>query len=488
MSRWLEEFDNHPFQNVWSNLKTTIEDSQVDDETIITNVEELARLRKVITFLDVLIDSIDPELVPLTTWDSFRTQSQSCLQEITNYNNNRNIQHVIKANTYADNLLTYVRPYTVESAKAVKATQAAFRGYSKTVAQGLENYKRKSTEYLDEFEEYRNSTEEKYSELKGFHAEITDLRQQYFVGNESEDALESKIDSMFTKFSDYYSQISDYQTELLGSGSDSIKEIIEEAKVESEDSKKLIETMLHDTESKLKELKLFYRDVHGIEDEDGNLNGGLKLEISKRKEELDSFKKQQQIRYQALNSQIEELLPGATSAGLATAYRVMRKSFSKPIKQYSYLFYSAVSILTLTALLSSIDSFWTANEIIKFVDITDLSGLLNSLIHKLPIIVPVVWLALFASKRRSEVQRLQQEYAHKEALAKSYQNFKTQIDNLNVPDRKEELMEKLLSAAIDAVSANASDTLDKKHEDKTPAHEGLDKMISSLEKLKGIIK
>lgn len=356
------------------------------------------------------------------------------------------------------------------------------------MAQGLENFKRKSTEYLDEFEEYRNSTEEKYSELKGFHAEITDLRQQYFVGNESEDALESKIDSMFTKFSDYYSQISDYQTELLGSGSDSIKEIIEEAKVESEDSKKLIETMLHDTESKLKELKLFYRDVHGIEDEDGNLNGGLKLEISKRKEELDSFKKQQQIRYQALNSQIEELLPGATSAGLATAYRVMRKSFSKPIKQYSYLFYSAVSILTLTALLSSIDSFWTANEIIKFVDITDLSGLLNSLIHKLPIIVPVVWLALFASKRRSEVQRLQQEYAHKEALAKSYQNFKTQIDNLNVPDRKEELMEKLLSAAIDAVSANASDTLDKKHEDKTPAHEGLDKMISSLEKLKGIIK
>ena len=166
----------------------------------------------------------------------------------------------------------------------------------------------------------------------------------------------------------------------------------------------------------------------------------------------------------------------------------MRKSFSKPIEQYSYLFYSSVAVLTITTLVSSIDSFWTANEVIKFVDITNLSELLNSLIHKLPIIVPVLWLAIFASKRRSEAQRLQQEYAHKEALAKSYQNFKTQIDNLNAPDKKEELMEKLLSAAIDAVAANASDSLDKKHGDKTPAHEGLDKTVSSLEKLKGIFK
>jgi hypothetical protein len=46
------------------------------------------------------------------------------------------------------------------------------------------------------------------------------------------------------------------------------------------------------------------------------------------------------------------------------------------------------------------------------------------------------------------------------------------------------LMNKLLSSAIDAVSKNASDTLDKKHGDKTPMHEGVDGFLSSLERAK----
>lgn len=488
MSRWQEQFENHPFQQIWKNLKELVEETQVDDESIITNVEELARLIKVIGYVDALIEASDPELVPQSTWKSFQSQCQACLQETTNYKNNRNIQHLVNANANVDNLLTYVRPYVVESGKAAKAAQTAFRGYSVVIAEGLENFKNQATEYLDEFQEYRSSTQEKYTELEELHTQVAELKKQYFEGTETEEAIESRVNTMFATIGEYHSKITEYHTELLDSGSDSIKEVIAEAKTDSEANKETIETMLHEAEKQLHELKIFYKDVQGAENEDGKLSGGLKQEIIDRKADLDSFKEQQQTRYKALNDQIEELLPGATSAGLATAYRAMRKSFSKPIKQYSYLFYSSVAVLTLTTLVSSIDSFWTANEIIKFVDITDLSELLNSLIHKLPIIVPVLWLALFASKRRSEAQRLQQEYAHKEALAKSYQNFKTQIDNLNVPDKKEELMEKLLSAAIDAVAANASDTLDKKHGDKTPAHEGFDKTVSSLEKLKGMLK
>lgn len=213
----------------------------------------------------------------------------------------------------------------------------------------------------------------------------------------------------------------------------------------------------------------------------------MKSEITSRQKDLDDFKTKQEDRYLALNEQIEELLPGATSAGLAAAYRAMRKSFAKPIKQYSILFYLSILILSITAFISTIDSLWTANEVIKFVDVTDIRNLLSNFTHKLPIILPVLWLALFASKRRSEAQRLQQEYAHKEALAKSYQSFKNQIDSLG-EERKEELLHKLLSAAIDAVASNASDTLDKKHGDKTPAHEGLDKTVSSLAKIKEIFK
>ena len=68
---------------------------------------------------------------------------------------------------------------------------------------------------------------------------------------------------------------------------------------------------------------------------------------------------------------------------------------------------------------------------------------------------------------------------------RSYQNFKTQIEALN--GSSEDLMKKLLEATIDAVSMNASETLDKKHDDKTPINLGFDEVANRIEKLKKVI-
>ena len=164
----------------------------------------------------------------------------------------------------------------------------------------------------------------------------------------------------------------------------------------------------------------------------------------------------------------------------------MRKSFRDPIKQYSQLFYISVAILTLVAFISTIESISTSGTLIKFVDLSDFGKLISNLAYKTPIILPVLWLALFASKRRNEAQRLQQEYAHKEALAKSYQSFKNQIDQLQ-DGKKEQLLEKLLAAAIDAVATNASKSLDGKHDEKTPIHLGLDTTLDQLGKIKALV-
>ena len=44
MSRWNEQYRNHPFQAVWSNLKTNLGVAKVDDVTVSTSVAEMARL------------------------------------------------------------------------------------------------------------------------------------------------------------------------------------------------------------------------------------------------------------------------------------------------------------------------------------------------------------------------------------------------------------------------------------------------------------
>lgn len=48
MSRWSDVFTKHPFQAEWKALLKLLPDLKIDDESIITSVEELARLRKAI--------------------------------------------------------------------------------------------------------------------------------------------------------------------------------------------------------------------------------------------------------------------------------------------------------------------------------------------------------------------------------------------------------------------------------------------------------
>lgn len=494
MSRWQKQFDEHPFQKPWLELKNLTKTAKVDDDSVATDVEEIARFKKVISYLENLLESTDKELIPESTWQNFYSQCSPCLTQITYFNTNRNIQHIVQANAHADNLLNYIRPYVVESNNATQAALHGLKSYQKSVSEGLESFKNQAieqqnifTEIYDDFIEKKVEFENKFLTLKETNNEIEYLRKKYFEGLNNENSVEVKVEELISSIEEKHLDISKYYTELLENGSDSIMQKIAIAKDDAEYDARSINEQLHNMEKQLSYLNTFYNDVIGRKDSEGNTVGGLKNEISARQKELDEFKINQESRYTALNEQIEGLIPGATSAGLAAAYRAMRKSFSKPIKQYSILFYTSILILSVTAFISTIDSIWTSNEIIKFVDVTDIRNLASNLTHKLPIILPVLWLALFSSKRRSEAQRLQQEYAHKEALAKSYQSFKSQIEGLG-GQKKEELLHKLLGAAIDAVASNASDTLDKKHGDKMPTHEGLDKTLSSLEKIKGLLK
>ena len=106
MSRWITQFEEHQFQASWRKLKSSLEAANIDDETVVTSVQELGRLNKVIAYIDEAILGIDPELTPASIWDNFLSQANACRQQIDNYNSNRNISHISQANQNADNLLT----------------------------------------------------------------------------------------------------------------------------------------------------------------------------------------------------------------------------------------------------------------------------------------------------------------------------------------------------------------------------------------------
>ena len=164
-------------------------------------------------------------------------------------------------------------------------------------------------------------------------------------------------------------------------------------------------------------------------------------------------------------------------------------SFDKTIRLNSGLFILSTIVLFFISfsLFSGILSSWLS---IGPLDSGDPVNLLAGLIYRLSVLAPLIWLTIFASQRLSEAQRLKQEYAHKEAIAKSYESFKQQIDKLNfdaegnhlIKTRREPVYEvdensdaeedylirTLLETSIEAIGFNPSKTLDKKHGDKPP--------------------
>ena len=133
MSRWKAEFDQHPFQEIWADLKNILTNVNVDDQTISTSVEELARLRKVVGYIDSILLCLDVDLTPQSIWASFQTQATNCRTEVNNYLSNRNIAHIVQANQHADNLLSYVKPFLVLPEDAARSATRAVEEYSKSV-------------------------------------------------------------------------------------------------------------------------------------------------------------------------------------------------------------------------------------------------------------------------------------------------------------------------------------------------------------------
>lgn len=458
MSRWTELFENHPFQTVWSDLKLALSNEKVDDQTVLTSVTELARLKKVITYLDVALQAIDPELIPIALWETFHSQCALCLTQLNQYTSNRNIGHIQNANAHADNLLSYVRPYMITSKSVGNVLQQAIKSYAKTIDEYGESFRNKSTTLVDEISNYKNQSEAEYKQIEETKNLIDQFNVELFGENETDDGIQHKVNKLVSDFETKHEEIEEFYNEIFIGHKTNISTIkqISQAKETISSDQSGIEEILENVSTEVNDLKAFHIKMFGNLSDDEETEGGLSGELSQRIKALGDFESKQAIKYQALNNQIESLLPGATSAGLATAYLEMKLSFNEPIKNASKVFYWSIAILIIASVILAVDSIGL--YYINFVKFNDWTTVLRGLAYKVPFYAPILWLAFYATKRRSEYQRLQQEYAHKEALAKSYDSYKKQLEELDSEDKA--LLKAFIGKAIDAVAYNASTTLD----------------------------
>ena len=235
---------------------------------------------------------------------------------------------------------------------------------------------------------------------------------------------------------------------------------IDNAKREILVIKSELDGLLNEIKPKLKAFDEYYDRVFGIaiEGETEHVNG-LSQKLDQLVANAETSQTNWATKYQALHDQIEGLLPGATSAGLSSSYKDRRVVYEKEARNWSFVFLGSM-------ILMNVGAYFMLEKIESYAD-----AMLQIFAHS-PLILPVIWLAIFASKRQSENKRLSEEYAHKESLAKSYEGYRKQVEALQDPDAKLQLY--LLTEAINAIAHNPSATLDGKHGDGTPLKEVLD--------------
>lgn len=474
MSRWISAAEIHPFKKSWESLLDAVQEPIIDETADASLMEELARLKKVLAFLENLISSLDFELVPLSLFSNCQQSSDNCLQNIRQYQATKNYGYLVNSNEYADALISYLRPYI-----------SIPDGYLKAHGIAQKKYVEQVNEYIGSFEQAAKKAQSALSIANGeaaaqkkrideIEAKIKGFNDYLFLNIDEQGSTEQRIKSMVEKVTTDQKSVSDLHDKLL-LGPESTAQLIGGYQRDIDNLRNRLTELTNSSEKEHEELKQFYQRVFGSSPGvDGKVDSiGLKQEIDDRLKQLGVFEGEHQTRHNAMFEKVESLLPGATSAGLATAYKSLKDSFNKPIKNYTIAFYCALVVLLLSGLFMIID--FTSDPLkIELVKAHDWTEMLKTLLVRAPVVIPVVWFAVFSATRRSQYERLQQEYAHKEALASSYEGYKKQLQDLK--GDAEDLQKELIAKSINAIAYNASTTLDGKHTEKPPVFQMLEKL------------
>lgn len=432
-------------------------------------ISELDRLAHVYSKLSSGLRNIDHDIVPLENWREAKFLLEQTFASLFNEENYSLLNSDIaqfgdfnKLNIYADGLIKLLAPYCEFQNNHLASMENSLNLQQHRFNSLLADFKTKISNITQQQEDLLKKSSNQLEKIYKIDDDFKKLNEQYFIGTD-EPPLKEKwtfLNEQITKKSNeidifYRTLITDKKSirqEIMSAG-----DIIQKLRNDSSIAYEKLQDRIND-------IKVFHQDIYGSDD---GKSIGLKSDIDSRRKELTDFEVLQKDKYNALNEQIESLLPGATTAGLSSAYHSLCKSYDKAIKKSTRLFYFSIAFLFVISMVLLTSKLGFSPFNIEFVSFQKFEDIGAFLVYRLPIIIPAVWLAIFASKRRSESERLKQEYAHKEALAKSYQNFKIQIEELG-EETREPLMEKLLSSAIDTISNNASLTLDKKHGDSLP--------------------
>ncbi|MBE7443303.1 MAG: hypothetical protein HS119_12725 [Flavobacteriales bacterium] len=243
---------------------------------------------------------------------------------------------------------------------------------------------------------------------------------------------------------------------------------------EIEEFKELFEKRKNEIIAVQNEIIAYQNKIFGIKRDDGTETKGIQHSVEGFVKKLDSLYSENTSRQEQLFEKIEGLLKGASTVALAKAFNDHKESFKWTNVLWVAVFIASVVAMMALSIVAFINSEYNLSEMWKYT------------LGNLPFLGGAIWLAIYASKQRSQNVRLQQEYAFKEDVAKIYYGLKQEIEELGDSDLGQKLNEQILSIIVETVSYNPSDTLESKaHQEKSPILEAINNVSQLVKDLKG---
>lgn len=305
------------------------------------------------------------------------------------------------------------------------------------------------------------------AELKQHEQDISNLRKYLLEDDAVEGScLQTQFDDTKTNIDEIVERIGTQFSEIEASHK-RIHDVSTGLFPEIETTKLEIDNIYEETSSARKKFSDSYRKLYGDNEEEQGLESKLKSLFSDYESNLDEHKS----RSEELIHQIEGALSGATNVELAKAFYDQKQSYKWPKNGWTIVFMICIGLMV-----------YLANDLNTLSNGSIDYGI--ELLKRLPLFGPLIWLALFASKQQAQSKRLQEEYAHKESVAKTYVGHKRQIEKLENSSAKDELIAQLAASTIEAIEFNPSSTLEKQsHKEDLPTSELLKLLKTTIEKV-----
>jgi len=191
--------------------------------------------------------------------------------------------------------------------------------------------------------------------------------------------------------------------------------------------------------------------------------------VANKKTQVELF-----AEFEAYRNKIDGLLADANRTGMAASFTNRRVWLIAPLLGWLFIFGCSIA------------SLW-------YMGVTHIVPILNStnpatweqLPLRLALTAPFVWLGWFSARQYGYTSRLREDYAYKEASAKSFEGYKREAKEVD-----QEMLQKLLEQAIKNLGDNPIRIYDGHENHGSPFHEFFEKILKdekAMNQLKDLI-